>query len=118
MLAHSFALFCIYQKPNSFVSNRFRTLCAETRGWGILLPRSPRPPSSANGEGHPGSPCRERRGAPPVPIFTSLLPYILASLLLSSTISPLPAEVQMSFSQRLDDIRTGFERPFWVANIT
>src|SRR5882757_5479352 len=24
----------------------------------------------------------------------------------------------MSFSQRLDDIRTGFERPFWVANIT
>ena len=24
----------------------------------------------------------------------------------------------MSFEQRLDDIRTGFERPFWVANIT
>ena len=24
----------------------------------------------------------------------------------------------MSFSQRLDEIRTGFERPFWVANIT
>ena len=24
----------------------------------------------------------------------------------------------MSFAQRLDDIRTGFERPFWVANIS
>src|SRR3989454_3122570 len=24
----------------------------------------------------------------------------------------------MSFSQRLEEIRTGFERPFWVANIT
>src|SRR5229473_3711197 len=24
----------------------------------------------------------------------------------------------MSFSQRFDEIRTGFERPFWVANIT
>src|SRR5689334_348655 len=24
----------------------------------------------------------------------------------------------MSFSQRLSDVRTGFARPFWVANIT
>ena len=24
----------------------------------------------------------------------------------------------MSFSQRLEEIRTGFERPFWVANVT
>src|SRR5436189_151434 len=24
----------------------------------------------------------------------------------------------MSFSQRLQDVRTGFERPFWVANIS
>ena len=24
----------------------------------------------------------------------------------------------MGFSQRLHDIRTGFERPFWVANVT
>src|SRR5947208_15532980 len=24
----------------------------------------------------------------------------------------------MSFSQRLHEVRTGFERPFWVANIT
>src|SRR5260370_9586408 len=24
----------------------------------------------------------------------------------------------MTFNQRLDEIRTGFERPFWVANIT
>src|SRR6267378_2980917 len=107
MLAHSFALFCIYQKLNSFVSNRFRTLCTKTRGMGYPLTS---PPVFCE--------RRERRGAPPVPIFTSLLPYILASLPLSSTISPLPAEVQMSFSQRLDDIRTGFERPFWVSNIT
>ena len=24
----------------------------------------------------------------------------------------------MSFSQRLHDVRTGFERPFWVANVS
>ena len=24
----------------------------------------------------------------------------------------------MSFSQRLEEVRTGFERPFWIANIT
>src|SRR6476619_3177171 len=24
----------------------------------------------------------------------------------------------MSFQQRLEDVRTGFERPFWVANIS
>src|SRR6266576_1962054 len=24
----------------------------------------------------------------------------------------------MSFSQRLEDVRTGFERPFWVANLS
>ena len=24
----------------------------------------------------------------------------------------------MTFSERLQEIRTGFERPFWVANIT
>ncbi len=24
----------------------------------------------------------------------------------------------MSFSQRFEEIRTGFERPFWIANIT
>src|SRR5262250_201081 len=24
----------------------------------------------------------------------------------------------MSFSERLEDVRTGFERPFWVANIS
>src|SRR5260370_41684506 len=28
------------------------------------------------------------------------------------------AITHMTFSQRLDEIRTGFERPFWVANIT
>jgi hypothetical protein len=35
VLAHSFALFCIFQKLNSFVFKRFRTLCAKTRGWGV-----------------------------------------------------------------------------------
>src|SRR5713101_1830395 len=33
-LAHSFALFCTHQKLNSFVFNRFRTLCAKHPGWG------------------------------------------------------------------------------------
>jgi hypothetical protein len=41
-----------------------------TGGWGILLPRSPRPPSSANG----GS------GEEPLPSL-SLPPYFLTSLL-------------------------------------
>src|SRR5216684_4031042 len=50
-------------------------------------------------------------------IFTSLLLW-LYYFLLSSTIAALPSGGQMSFSQRLDEIRTGFERPFWVANIT
>src|SRR6266566_2023171 len=56
----------------------------------------------------------------PIPVrFTSLLPYIFASLLPSSiTIAALPSGGEMSFRQRLDEIRTGFERPFWVANIT
>src|SRR6185437_13691857 len=26
--------------------------------------------------------------------------------------------ISMSFSERLHDVKTGFERPFWVANIT
>ena len=29
-----------------------------------------------------------------------------------------PGNERLSFSQRLQEIRTGFERPFWVANIT
>src|SRR6266478_6366027 len=36
----------------------------------------------------------------------------------SITIAALPSGGKMSFSQRFDEIRTGFERPFWVANIT
>src|SRR2546430_8700874 len=47
-----------------------------------------------------------------------LSPYSLASLPGSSTIAALPSAGEMSFSQRFDEIRTGFERPFWVANIT
>src|SRR5258708_6572278 len=52
----------------------------------------------------------------------SLPPYFITSLLhfflLSSTIAALSSGGEMSFSQRFDEIRTGFERPFWVANIT
>src|SRR6267143_1398271 len=54
---------------------------------------------------------------PPVPL-TRCPPYFLASISASSTIAALPSGGEMSFSQRLDEIRTGFERPFWVANIT
>src|SRR5260370_12683112 len=66
--------------------------------------------------------CEEPRPHPsrlPAPyIFTSLLPSLVASLFPSSTIAALPSGGEMSFSQRFDEIRTGFERPFWVANIT
>jgi POT family proton-dependent oligopeptide transporter len=37
---------------------------------------------------------------------------------LSSTIAALAFGGEMSFGQRFEEIRTGFERPFWVANIS
>src|SRR5437660_7652031 len=37
---------------------------------------------------------------------------------LSAIIPPRIPGGDMSFTQRLDEIRTGFDRPFWVANIT
>src|SRR5258708_3741699 len=43
---------------------------------------------------------------------------LLASLPASSTIAALATGGEMSFSRRFEEIRTGFERPFWVANIT
>src|SRR6266852_5627519 len=33
-LLHFFALFCAYQKLNSFLFKRFRTLCKKPPGWG------------------------------------------------------------------------------------
>jgi proton-dependent oligopeptide transporter, POT family len=36
----------------------------------------------------------------------------------ASSKSALTKEPALSFSQRLSEIRTGFERPFWVANVT
>src|SRR6266705_3209800 len=48
----------------------------------------------------------------------SLPPYILASLPGSITIAALSSGGGMSLSQRFEEIRTGFERPFWVANIS
>jgi POT family proton-dependent oligopeptide transporter len=51
-----------------------------------------------------------------------LRPYnrvrILASGLLSITIAGLACGGDMSFSGRVEEIRTGFERPFWVANVS
>src|SRR6267142_7007419 len=46
------------------------------------------------------------------------LPKALASLPAFSTIAALGSGGEMSFSQRFEEIRTGFERPFWVANIS
>src|SRR5260370_8468696 len=67
----------------------------------------------------PNAHSQGSRGISPVRILPSLLPYIFASLLPSSiTIAALPSGGEMSFRQRLDEIRTGFERPFWVATIT
>src|SRR5216683_1817275 len=68
----------------------------------------------------PASPPRGRARnsvRPHLHLITSLHLW-LYYFLLSSTIAALPSGGQMSFSQRLDEIRTGFERPFWVANIT
>src|SRR6202521_3747217 len=67
--------------------------------------------------------CEEPRPAPirtslPPYIFNSLLPSLFVSLFLSSTIAALPPGGEMSFSQRLQEIREGFERPFWEANIS
>jgi hypothetical protein len=40
ILAHSFALFCAQAKLNSFLFNRFRTLCPKHQGWGgVVLTR-------------------------------------------------------------------------------
>jgi hypothetical protein len=71
-LAHSFALFCIRQKVNSFVFNRFRTLCEKDRGWGTPLHRIGR--------------ARENTL---VEFVLSLLPYLFTSLL-PETATPFP----------------------------
>jgi POT family proton-dependent oligopeptide transporter len=44
--------------------------------------------------------------------------WFLASLAHSITIAALACGGTMSSLQRLEEIRTGFERPFWVANIS
>jgi hypothetical protein len=52
-------------------------------GWGILLPRSPRPPSSANGEGPSGLALQGAERSPSRPylyLLTSLHPCFLTSL--------------------------------------
>ena len=56
-------------------------------------------------------PERILRGAPPV------LCYHPASYPWRG-IGRFAAIANMTFSQRFDEVRTGFERPFWVANIT
>src|SRR5713226_6946892 len=43
---------------------------------------------------------------------------LLASLPASSTIAALASGGEMSFGQRFEEIRDGFERAFWVANIS
>src|ERR1700687_4929344 len=49
-LAHSFAVFCTPRKLNSFLFNRFRTLCQNTRGGGTSCPstRIKMKPQTAN----------------------------------------------------------------------
>src|SRR5258708_6635146 len=64
----------------------------------------------------PSASSGERRGGPVRPSL-----YRRTSLLLClppvQSLRFHPRE-KMTFNQRLDEIRTGFERPFWVANIT
>src|SRR5216683_3848194 len=90
ILAHAFALFCT---PGGGTLARHSSLRSSANS------ASPRYP-------FPFLPV------PPCP------PYSLASARLSSTIAALPSGGEMSFRLRFDEIRTGFERPFWVANIT
>jgi len=94
-------------KPTPFFPIGFTALFLRiTRGLGgILLPRSPRSPFLS-------AKRRERRGAPPRPIFTFLTSYnpcFLTALHVQSL--RFPAEVTMSFIKRPHDIRTTFERP-------
>src|SRR5260370_30188837 len=133
ILAHSFALFCTSQKLNPFLFNRFRTLCQKTPGVGIPAPLMPLLPcSSANLTLHAFSRClRTRRSRPellgdsvgaawaslPVLPFNPQLSTLNCRLFTYNSRLASPGGV-MSFSQRFDEIRTGFERPFWVANIT
>ncbi len=49
---------------------------------------------------------------------TSCLPTSLLLCLAPVQSLRFPQGGRMSFTQRLDEIRTGFERPFWVANIS
>src|SRR2546425_8019710 len=62
-----------------------------------------------------GRSLRTGMAASPLPASFSTFNCRLST---SSTIAALPSGGEMSFSQRLDEIATGFERPFWVANIS
>src|SRR6266478_5853292 len=84
----------------------------KTRGVGtsLLLRNSSRYSSSFIGRS-----LRTGMAASPLPASFSTFNCRLST---SSTIAALPSGGEMSFRQRLDEIRTGFERPFWVANIS
>src|SRR6266567_3794731 len=62
-LLHFLAFSCTRQKPNSFVSNRFRTLCQKHRGGGTRLFKRPNTANCERLEGtlFHGSPDTERR---------------------------------------------------------
>src|SRR6266478_4970191 len=62
-----------------------------------------------------GRSLRTGMAASPLPASFSTFNCRLST---SSTIAALPSGGEMSFRKRLDEIRTGFERPFWVANIS
>jgi hypothetical protein len=72
VLAHSFALFCTQAKLNSFIFNRFHTLCEKHVGWG-------RDPSS-DSTGH-GARITILRRSLPHGFVASLLRYFVTSLL-------------------------------------
>src|SRR5258708_4481541 len=116
ILAHSFALFC--KNSTLFFSIVSALFTKKHPEGGTSFPLLSRLAFLGSGV---ASPLRSLHHLLPY-VLTSFSPYFLTSLLhyflLSSTIAALPAGGKMSFSQRFDEIRIGFERPFWVANIT
>src|SRR6266567_4396537 len=88
-LAHSLALFCTHQEFNPFLFNRFPTLRQKTQ------PRE---------WGY-------------LSTFNSQLSTLTGRLFTYNSRLASRGGV-MTFSQRFNEVRTGFERPFWVANIT
>src|SRR5437660_673882 len=92
--SHSCALFCTHQKLNSFVLNRFRTLCSKHPGVGYAYESrefafSSRPPNNAHCISHcEVPPCLKLSSSPPFAL-PSAAPTKVRSAPRAPTILPL-----------------------------